>query len=93
MALSKNSKLVSVQVHPAADADADAATSNQAHPWVHVTTQHNYTDSSDESANAVSNSAKTIYKLNIDAEGTVVGDTDYSGEDALVVSICDAIWS
>jgi hypothetical protein len=43
--------------------------------------------------NAISNSVKSIYKLNIDAEGTVVGDTDYSGEDALVVSICDAIWS
>ena len=93
MALSKNSKLVSVQVNPAASSSADAATSNQAHPWVHITTQHTFTDSSDDSVNAISNSVKSIYKLNINAEGTVVDDTDYSDEDALVVSICDAIWA
>jgi len=88
MAISKVTTVQSIQVHPAMDAEAEA-TSNAAHPGVYVTYIDTFDDPSDEQLPAVLNRSISLQKF-VEDDGDA---TDYSGEDALVISVCDAIWS
>lgn len=65
-------------------------------PRVMVVYENTFDDPEDDELPVVQTQVKHLSKTvtdNSDPENPVVSDTDYSGEDALVVSVCDAIWS
>lgn len=87
MAITKTRTVQRVEVYPAADSSADATT-NEAHETVMVVYLNTFDDSEDSSLPASSETVVHISKF--DSEGNA---TSTSGEDALVQTICSAIWS
>jgi len=65
-------------------------------PRVMVVYENTFDDPEDDELPVVQTQVKHLSKTvtdNSDPENPVVSDTDYSSEDALVISVCDAIWS
>jgi hypothetical protein len=88
MAITLTRTLQRAEVYPLADSSAEDDT-NAKHPSVMVVYNETFDDSSDADLPVTANKVKHIYKYVEDGGA----DTDYSGEDALVISICDAIWA
>jgi hypothetical protein len=88
MAITNIRKVQRVEVYPIADSTADD-TSNAKHESIMVVYKHTFDDSEDASLPV---STETVIYL-----GKFVSDgglaTDLSGEDALVQTVCGAIWS
>ena len=85
MAIEKTRALQRLEVYPG---DED--------PRVMVIYENTFDDSEDDELPVVQTQVKHLNKTvtdNSDPENPVVSDTDYSDEDALVISVCDAIWS
>lgn len=85
MAIEKTRALQRLEVYPG---DED--------PRVMVVYENTFDDSEDDELPVVQTQVKHLSKTvtdNSDPENPVVSDTDYSGEDALVISVCDAIWA
>ena len=90
MAISRNTKVQRIEVYPPMDAEADNTT-NLAHESVMVVYDHVLTGTGADAGldGSVSTVSKHLYKFVEDG-----GDaTDVSGEDALVQTVCNAIWS
>ena len=87
MSITKTRTVQRVEVYPAQDSSADA-TANEAHETVMVVYDHTFDDSEDDSLPITSTKVVHIFKF--DSEGNA---TSTSGEDALVQTICSAIWS
>jgi hypothetical protein len=88
MAITKDRQVQRLEVYPARDASADT-TSNQAHPYMMVCYNDVMDDPDDDDLPVIAQRNKHLYKYVEDG-----GDaTDYSGEDAFVQTVCDAIWS
>jgi len=88
MAITKVTNVQRLEVYPPADSSADD-TANAKHETVMVVYEDTLDDSTDDDLPVVATRVKHLNKFVEDG-----GDaTDYSGEDALVVSVCDAIWS
>jgi hypothetical protein len=90
MAISRNTKVQRIEVSPPMDAEADNTT-NLAHESVMVVYEHVLTGTGVDVAlnGGVSTTVKHLYKFVEDG-----GDaTDYSSEDALVQTVCGAIWA
>jgi hypothetical protein len=87
MAIEKTRALQRLEVYPGIG-DED--------PKVMVVYENTFDDSEDDELPVVQTQVKHLNKTftdNSDPENPVVSDTDYSGEDALVISVCDAIWT
>jgi hypothetical protein len=87
MAIEKTRALQRLEVYPGVG-DED--------PRVMVVYENTFDDSEDDELPVVQTQVKHLSKTvtdNSDPENPVVSDTDYSDEDALVISVCDAIWS
>ena len=88
MAITNVRKVQRVEVYPIADSTA-ADTSNAKHESIMVVYKHTFDDSGDASLPV---STETVIYL-----GKFVEDggaaTNVSGEDALVQTVCGAIWS
>jgi hypothetical protein len=88
MAITKNTNVQRLEVYPPADSSAED-THNAAHENVMVVYEDTIDDPNDNDLPVVATRVKHLSKFESDG-----GDaTDYSGEDALVVSVCDAIWA
>ena len=87
MAITNVRTVQRVEVYPAQDSTADAAT-NAAHETVMVVYMHTFDDSED--ADLPVSMSKTAHLSKFDSEGNA---TVYSSEDALVKTICAAIWA
>ena len=88
MAITKVTNVQRLEVYPPADSSADD-TANAKHETVMVVYEDTLDDSTDDDLPVVATRVKHLSKFVEDG-----GDaTDYSGEDALVVSVCGAIWS
>ena len=87
MAITKTRIVQRVEVYPAQDSSADATT-NAAHETVMVVYENTFDDSEDATLPVTSYS--NIHLSKFDSEGNA---TSTSGEDALVQTICSAIWS
>lgn len=88
MAITKDRQVQRLEVYPAQDASADA-TLNQAHAHVMVCYDHVIDDPDDDDLPVIAQRTKHLHKYVEDGGAA----TDYSGEDALVQTVCDAIWS
>ena len=90
MAISKNTKVQRIEVYPSMDTEADNTT-NLAHESVMVVYEHTLTGTGADVAlnGSVSIVTKHLYKF-VENGGDA---TDVSGEDALVQTVCNAIWS
>jgi len=95
MAITKTTLVQRCEVYPKANAEAEATTS-QAWPSVMVVYQDLLDDTEDAdlpvTATRVKHLEKFILSLNEDGEATSTA-TVVTGEDALVQSICGAVWS
>jgi len=88
MAITKVTNVQRLEVYPPADSSADD-TANAKHETVMVVYEDTLDDSTDDDLPVVATRVKHLYKYVEDG-----GDaTDYSGEDALVQTVCGAIWS
>ena len=76
------------EVYPAQDSSA-ADTANAKHESVLVTYNHTFDDSEDATLPISSIQHVQLYKFVEDGGGA----TDYSSEDALIQTVCGAIWS
>ncbi len=76
------------EVHPLQDSSA-ADTANAKHPSVMVAYNHTFDDSEDATLPVTTTKVVYLYKYVEDGGAA----TDYSGEDALVQTVCGAIWS
>ena len=88
MAITKTTKVQRVEVYPAADSSA-ASTTNDAHERLMVVYEDTLDDSADADLPVTATRVKNLTKLVAD-DGAA---TDYSGEDALVKSVADKLWS
>ena len=88
MAITKTTKVGRVEVYPAVDSTAASTTIN-AHETLMVVYEDTLDDSADADLPVTATRVKHLTKLVEDGGAA----TDYSGEDALVKSICDAIWA
>ena len=88
MAITKTTKVQRVEVYPPADSSA-ASTTNDAHERLMVVYEDTLDDSADADLPVTATRVKHLTKLVEDGGAA----TDYSGEDALVKTICDAIWA
>ena len=88
MAITKTTKVGRVEVYPAVDSTA-ASTKMNAHETVMVVYEDTLDDSADADLPVTATRVKHLTKLVAD-DGA---NTDYSGEDALVKTICAAIWA
>ena len=88
MAISKTTTVDRIEVYPAEDSSADE-TSMQAHPRVVVFYMDTLDDPDDAELPVTAHREKAFYKF-VEDGGSA---TDTSGEDALVQSICTAVWS
>ena len=88
MAITKTTKVQRVEVYPAADSSA-ASTTNDAHERLMVVYEDTLDDSADADLPVTATRVKHLTKL-VEDDGAA---TDYSGEDALVKSVADKLWS
>lgn len=88
MAITKTTSLHRLEVIKAADSSADAG-NNAAHPVLSVVYLDSFDDAEDSTLPVSTRRGKTITKYVEDGGAA----TDYSGEDALVVTVADAIWA
>jgi len=87
MAISKVKSVQRLEVYPPADTSADDA-HNAKHESVMVVYEITSDDPNDDDLPVVGTKVVHLNKF-VEDDGAAV---DYSGEDALVVSVCDAIW-
>ena len=88
MAIIKTTTIQRCEVYPLQDSDAEN-TSNAKHPCLMVVYNDSMDDADDADLPVTATRVKHIYKFVEDG-----GDaTDYSDEDALVQTICGAIWA
>jgi hypothetical protein len=88
MAITKTTSVQRIEVYPPADSSADD-TANAKHETLMVVYEDTLDDSTDDDLPVTATRVKHLSKYESDG-----GDaTDYSGEDALVVTVCGAIWS
>ena len=88
MAITKVTKVQRIEVYPPMDSSA-ASTTNDAHERVMVVYEDTLDDSADADLPVVATRVKHLTKL-VEDDGAA---TDYSGEDELVKTICNAIWA
>tara|TARA_R100001163_G_C4860611_1_gene67041 strand:- start:74 stop:340 length:267 start_codon:yes stop_codon:yes gene_type:complete len=88
MAITKTTKLQRIEVYPAADSSA-ADTSNKKHESLVVYYNDILDDSTDADLPVIVTRTKHLHKY-VEDGGSA---TNYSGEDALVQTVCAAIWS
>lgn len=88
MAITKVTNVQRLEVYPPADSSAEN-TDNAAHETVMVVYEDTLDDSNDDDLPVVATRVKHLSKFESDGGEA----SDYSGEDALVVSVCDAIWA
>jgi|TARA_Y100000356_G_C11051482_1_gene178984 hypothetical protein len=88
MAITKTTSVQRIEVYPPADSSADD-TANAKHETLMVVYEDTLDDSTDDDLPVTATRVKHLSKYQSDG-----GDaTDYSGEDALVQTVCGAIWS
>ena len=87
MAITKVKSVQRLEVYPPADTSADDA-HNAKHESVMVVYENVMDDPNDDDLPVVATQVIHLNKF-VEDDGAA---TDYSGEDALVVSVCDAIW-
>ena len=99
MAITKTTTVQRAEVYPKADAAA-AATLSSAWPTVMVVYSDSMDDPSDADLPVTANRVKQLSKFTIthgtDSDGNPTESsvaTDTSGEDALVQTICTAVWA
>ena len=88
MAITKTTSVQRLEVYPASNSSGDAA-HNETHESVMVVYHDSFDDADDATLPVVSTRVKHLYKF-VEDDGAA---TDYSGEDALVQSVCGAIWA
>ena len=88
MAITKTTKVQRIEVYPPADSSA-ADSANAKHETVMVVYEDTLDDSADADLPVTATRVKHLYKFVEDGGAA----TDYSGEDALVQTVCGAIWS
>tara|TARA_B100001057_G_scaffold441528_1_gene476200 strand:- start:138 stop:404 length:267 start_codon:yes stop_codon:yes gene_type:complete len=88
MAITKTTKVSRMEVYPAVDSTA-ASTKMNAHETVMVVYEDTLDDSADADLPVTATRVKHLNKLVAD-DGAA---TDYSSEDALVKTVCAAIWA
>ena len=88
MAITKVTKVGRVEVYPPMDSSA-ASTTNDAHERLMVVYEDTLDDSADADLPVTATRVKHLTKL-VEDDGAA---TDYSGEDALVKSVADKLWS
>lgn len=88
MAITKTTIVGRIEVYPIADSSA-ADTANAKHESVMVVYEDTLDDSSDADLPVTATRVKHLHKFVEDGGAA----TDYSGEDALVQTVCGAIWS
>ncbi len=88
MAITLTRTLQRAEVYPLMDSSA-ADDTNAKHPTMMVVYNETFDDSSDADLPVTATKVKHISKYVEDGGAA----TDYSGEDALVVTICGAIWA
>ena len=88
MAITKTTKLTRIEVLSAIDSTA-ADTSNKKHPSAVIFYEDCLDDSTDADLPVTVMRTKHLYKF-VEDGGSA---TNYSGEDALVQTVCAAIWS
>lgn len=88
MALTKTTTVGTIEVSPATDTSA-ASTSNAKYPTIRINFVDTIDDSEDATLPVYNMHSKILTKLVEDGGAA----TDYSSEDALVQTVCGAIWS
>ena len=88
MAITKTTTVQRIEVYPATDNSA-ADTSNNKHKSLMVVYNDILDDSTDADLPVTVTRTKHLYKF-VEDGGSA---TNYSGEDALVQTVCAAIWS
>jgi hypothetical protein len=95
MAITKTTKLQRCEVYPAADS-SEADTKNEHWPVVVVSYEDHLDDASDDDLPVVATRVKYLSKFTVTTDGEGVetsADTVINGEDALVQTICTAVWA
>ena len=99
MAITKTTRVQRCEVYPKADADAEATVST-AWPTLMVVYEDVLDDTEDADLPVTATRVKHLTKFTLttteDSEGEVTttsAATSVSGEDALVQTICTAVWS
>ena len=88
MAITKTTTIGTIEVSPATDTSA-ASTSNAKYPTILINFTDIIDDPEDSTLPVYHMHSKTLTKLVEDGGAA----TDYSSQDALVQSVCGAIWS
>ena len=88
MAITKTTKVQRIEVYPPSDTSA-ADSANAKHESLMVVYEDTLDDSSDADLPVTATRVKHLTKL-VEDDGAA---TDYSGEDALVKSVADKLWS
>lgn len=88
MAITNVRTVQRIEVHPPADTSA-ANTANAKHETVTVIYNHTFDDSEDATLPVTTTTAAYLNKFVEDGGAA----TNYSSEDALVRTVCGAIWS
>ena len=88
MAITKTTKVQRIEVYPPADSSA-ADSANAKHETVMVVYEDTLDDSADADLPVTAIRVKYLHKFVEDGGAA----TDYSGEDALVQTVCGAIWA
>ena len=88
MAITKTTTVELVQVRPAKDSSA-ASSTNAAHPFVEVNYKHTIDDTEDSDLPTYTFTSEVLEKFESDGGEA----TSLSGKDALVVTVCQALWS
>jgi hypothetical protein len=88
MAITKTTTVGNIEVRPATDTSA-ASTSNEKYPTIRINFVDTIDDSEDATLPVYNTHDKVLTKLVEDGGAA----TDYSSEDALVQTVCGAIWS
>ena len=88
MAITKTTAVQRLEIYPVADSSA-ADSANAKHESVMVVYEDTLDDSSDADLPVTATRVKHLNKFVEDGGAA----TDYSGEDALVQTVCEAIWA
>tara|TARA_Y100000592_G_scaffold77831_1_gene122199 strand:+ start:598 stop:864 length:267 start_codon:yes stop_codon:yes gene_type:complete len=88
MAITKTTKVGRIEIYPPIDSTA-GATKMDAHERVMVVYEDTLDDSGDADLPVTATRVKHLTKL-VEDDGAA---TNYSGEDALVKTVCAAIWA
>lgn len=88
MAITKTTKVQRIEVYPIADSSA-ADSANAKHESLMVVYEDTLDDSGDADLPVTATRVKYLHKFVEDGGAA----TDYSGEDALVQTVCGAIWA